>query len=47
MSLHDARKMVVVLIAQTIVKPPNPVNKEIERMKKRQAKRKKKYRLAF
>jgi len=41
MSLHDARKMVVVLIAQTIVKPPNPVNKEIERMKKRQAKRKK------
>jgi len=41
MSLHDARKMVVVLIAQTIVTPSNPVQKEIERMKKRQFKRKK------
>ena len=41
MSLHDARKMVVVLIAETIVKPPNPIKKEIERMKKRQFKRKK------
>lgn len=41
MSLHDARKMVVVLIAQTVIAPPNPVEKEIERMKKRQFKRKK------
>ena len=41
MSLHDARKMVVVLIAQTIIHPPNPVKKEIERMKIRQFKRKK------
>ncbi len=41
MSLHDARKMVVVLIAQTIIAPSNPLEKEIERMKKRQFKRKK------
>jgi SRSO17 transposase len=41
MSLHDARKMVIVLIAQTIVTPINPVNKEIERMKIRQSKRRK------
>ena len=41
MSLHDARKMVVVLIAQTMVNSSNPVEKEIERMKKRQFKRKK------
>lgn len=41
MSLHDARKMVVVLIAQTIINPSNPVEKEIDRMKKRQSKRKK------
>lgn len=40
MSLHDARKMIVILIAQTL-KPPNPIEKEIERMKKRQFKRKK------
>lgn len=41
MSLHDARKMVMVLIAQTIINPQNPIEKEIERMKKRQSKRKK------
>lgn len=41
MSLHDARKMVVALIAQTIISSPNPVKKEIERMKTRQFKRKK------
>jgi len=41
MSLHDARKMVVVLIAQTIIAPLDPIEREIERMKKRQFKRKK------
>lgn len=41
MSLHDARKMVIVLIAQSIIDPQNPIEKEVERMKKRQFKRKK------
>ncbi|MFT5916302.1 MAG: hypothetical protein ACJAWV_001073 [Flammeovirgaceae bacterium] len=41
MSLHDARKMVMVLIAQTIIDTQNPVKQEVEQMKKRQFKRKK------
>ncbi|MFT5619521.1 MAG: hypothetical protein ACI85I_002767, partial [Arenicella sp.] len=30
MSLHDARKMVMVLIAQTIIDTQNPVKQEVE-----------------
>lgn len=41
MSLRDARKMVMVLIAQSIVAPQSPVKEEIKRMKNRHSKRKK------
>lgn len=41
MSLHDAREMVSVLIAQTIISPSNLIKKETEHIKKRQLKRKK------
>ena len=41
MSLPDARKMVMVLIAQSIVTPQSPVKEEIKKMKKRHLKRKK------
>ena len=41
MSLPDARKMVMVLIAQSIVAPQSPVKQEIKRMRKRHFKRKK------
>jgi len=41
MSLADARKMVMVLIAQSIVIPQSPVKEEIKRMKNRHFKRKK------
>jgi SRSO17 transposase len=41
MSLPDARRMVMVLIAQSIVAPQSPVKQEIKRMKKRHSKRKK------
>ncbi|MFT5914329.1 MAG: hypothetical protein ACI81T_000816 [Bacteroidia bacterium] len=35
-SLHDARKMAIVLIAQTIIEAQNPVEQEVERMEKKQ-----------
>lgn len=41
MSLRDARKMVIVLIAQAIIEPQSMVNQEINRMKNRHFKRKK------
>lgn len=41
MSLGDARKMVMVLIAQSIISPQSPIKEEIKRMKKRHFKRKK------
>ena len=41
MSLGDARKMVMVLIAQSIIIPKSPVKEEIKRMKNRHFKRKK------
>lgn len=41
MSLRDARKMVVVLIAQSIIEPQSLVDQEIHRMKNRHFKRKK------
>lgn len=40
MSLADARKMVLVLIAQTIIPATSPVREEIRQMKKRHVKRK-------
>jgi len=41
MSVADARKMVVVLIAQTIIPPQTSLEKEINNMKIRHLKRKK------
>jgi len=41
MSLKDARKMVIVLIAQSIVQPESPIKHEIKNMKKRHVNRKK------
>jgi SRSO17 transposase len=41
MSIADARKMVLALIAQSIVQPKSPVQQEINRMKKRHSSRQK------
>lgn len=41
MSLADAKKMVLVLIAQTFIAPTFPIKEEIKRMRKRHFKRKK------
>ncbi len=41
MSLADARKLVVTLIAQSVVSTKSPIEREIERMNKRHSKRKK------